>query len=186
MRAFEEIASGNFSQRIEVPNRDELGTLADNLNRMSEKLDRLYQQIETRNRDLSESLEQQTVTSEILQVIASSPTDIQPVLDVVAANAARLCDSQDAQIYRVEGDLVRKVASHGEYPCRPCGAERPVRSGAVPQSDGPFSTGRQSTFTTLRPSAKKTTRTFSTPSSWIFERSSPLRCSARASRSESF
>ena len=65
---FREIASGNFSQRIEVPNQDELGALADNLNRMSENLDRLYQQIESRNRDLSESLEQQTVTSEILQV----------------------------------------------------------------------------------------------------------------------
>jgi methyl-accepting chemotaxis protein len=43
---FEEIASGDFTQRIEVPNRDELGTLAENLNRMSEELGRLYQQIE--------------------------------------------------------------------------------------------------------------------------------------------
>jgi hypothetical protein len=63
--------------------------------------------------ELTEALEQQTATSEILGVIASSPTDIQPVLDAVAENAARLCDSQDAQIYRLEGDLVRKVASYG-------------------------------------------------------------------------
>src|SRR5262249_865171 len=54
--------------------------------------------------ELKESLEQQTATSEILGVIASSPTDIQPVLDAVAKNAARLCEATDAQIRLVEGN----------------------------------------------------------------------------------
>jgi GAF domain-containing protein len=77
--------------------------------------------------ELKESLEQQTATSEILGVIASSPTDIQPVLDVVAENAARLCDSSDAQIYRVEGDVLRKVASHGNVsPVLAVGETRPI------------------------------------------------------------
>jgi signal transduction histidine kinase/putative methionine-R-sulfoxide reductase with GAF domain len=66
--------------------------------------------------ELKESLEQQTATSEILGVIASSPTDIQPVLDVVAENAARLCEATDAQIRLVEGDGHRLVASFGILP----------------------------------------------------------------------
>ena len=63
--------------------------------------------------ELTESLEQQTATSEILGVIASSPTDIQPVLDVIAENAARVCDSYDAMIRLVEGNLLRVVAHFG-------------------------------------------------------------------------
>src|SRR4030095_12655281 len=63
--------------------------------------------------ELKESLEQQTATSEILGVIASSPTDIQPVLEVVTENAARLCNALDAQIWRVEGDRLRFAAQYG-------------------------------------------------------------------------
>jgi hypothetical protein len=66
--------------------------------------------------ELKESLEQQTATSEILGVIASSPTDIQPVLNVVAKNAARLCDAVDALITRPEGDSLRVVAQYGDVP----------------------------------------------------------------------
>ncbi|MGH7875451.1 MAG: GAF domain-containing protein, partial [Candidatus Binatia bacterium] len=82
--------------------------------------------------ELTEALEQQTATSEILGVIASSPTDIQPVLDKVAENAARLCNADDAQVYRVENHLKRKVASHGNLPSDSViGQTRPLSRGSV-------------------------------------------------------
>ena len=81
--------------------------------------------------ELKESLEQQTATSEILGVIASSPTDIQPVLDAVAENAARLCDATDAQISRVEGDFVRQWASYGTQPAPGQEEKRPITRGLV-------------------------------------------------------
>ncbi|MFQ5520886.1 MAG: GAF domain-containing protein, partial [Candidatus Methylomirabilia bacterium] len=74
---------------------------------------RLFQELQARNRDLTEALEQQTATSEILRVISSSPTDLQRVLDSLAENAARLCESNDSLIMRVDGDSLRPVASYG-------------------------------------------------------------------------
>ena len=64
---------------------------------------RLFKELQARNAELTESLEQQTATAEILRIIASSPTDIQPVLDAVAENAARLCNTDDADIRLVDG-----------------------------------------------------------------------------------
>ncbi len=66
--------------------------------------------------ETKEALEQQTATSNILGVIASSPTDIQPVLDTVAENAARLCEATDAVIFRVDGENLQPVSSHGSKP----------------------------------------------------------------------
>ena len=53
-----------------------------------------------------EALEQQTATSEILRVISSSPTDVQPVFDTIAANALRLCDARLSAIFRFDGELI--------------------------------------------------------------------------------
>jgi signal transduction histidine kinase len=74
---------------------------------------RLFKELEARNRDLTEALEQQTATSEILRVISSSPTDTQPVFDAIAENAARLCSANDAQVLRVEEEVLRLVAAFG-------------------------------------------------------------------------
>ena len=63
---------------------------------------------------LVEAMKQQTATSEMLRIISNSP--IQSVLDAVAENAARLCDSNNAEIFRLENNLLRLVASYGEIP----------------------------------------------------------------------
>src|SRR5215470_9326904 len=66
--------------------------------------------------ELKESLEQQTATSEILGVIASSPTDIQPVLDAIAQNAARVCGSDDATIRLLGGSRIIQTKNYGTIP----------------------------------------------------------------------
>jgi signal transduction histidine kinase/HAMP domain-containing protein len=114
------IGAGALDHRIELHTGDELQALGDEFNRMAGQLHQytagLEQKVEERTRDLREALEQQTATSEILRVISSSPTDLQPVLDAVAENAAQLCDASDAVIVRVEGDMFRMVAQHGALP----------------------------------------------------------------------
>ena len=76
----------------------------------------LFREIDARNHDLAESLAQQTATSEIFRVIASSPTDLQPVLNTVAENAARICEANDALIYRFDGHRFKGVAEYGPLP----------------------------------------------------------------------
>jgi GAF domain-containing protein/DNA-binding response OmpR family regulator len=93
---------------------------------------RLLGELRQRTADLSESLEQQTAMSEVLGVISSSPTKIQPVLDAVGENAARLCDANNAVIFRLEGDLLRQVASYGGIPTSSHPSEGlPVNRGRV-------------------------------------------------------
>jgi len=71
-------------------------------------------QLQTRDRELVEAQEQQTATSEILNVIASSPTDTQPVFDAIVTSAVRLCRVDDGWIVLVEGDGLRAVSATGQ------------------------------------------------------------------------
>ena len=67
---------------------------------------RLFTEARERNRELTDSLEQQTATGEILRVISGSPTDAQPVFDTIARNARRLCDADSAAVFTYDGELV--------------------------------------------------------------------------------
>jgi signal transduction histidine kinase/putative methionine-R-sulfoxide reductase with GAF domain len=76
---------------------------------------RLFKEVNARNGDLAETLEQQEATSEILSAIASSPTDIQPVLETVVRAAARFCGAPDVALLRVDGNVLRGAAAVGAF-----------------------------------------------------------------------
>jgi two-component system, NtrC family, sensor kinase len=106
---------------------------------------RLFTELGTRNRELTESLEQQTATSEILRAISASPTDTQPVFDTIAQHAFRVCDGSYCTVFQFDGTLIHMVAHHGQspgalevfqqtYPLPPDAdtmAARSIREGAV-------------------------------------------------------
>jgi GAF domain-containing protein len=77
---------------------------------------RLFTELQASNRDLSEALQQQTATADVLKVISRSSFDLQAVLEIVVQNAVRLCDANKGFIYRQEGVSYRAAASYGHSP----------------------------------------------------------------------
>src|SRR5262245_43395244 len=67
-------------------------------------------------RERDELLERETATGDILRMIASSPAELQLVLDTIAERAAKLCDAEDAAIFRLDGNFLRLVAHFGPIP----------------------------------------------------------------------
>ena len=74
---------------------------------------RLFEELQARTRELQEALEYQTATSNVLNVISRSPTDVQPVFDAIAESAARLCKAQFCHVFRFDGELIHFSAAHG-------------------------------------------------------------------------
>src|SRR5688500_3098616 len=81
-----------------------------------ESVEALKKTIAAQAQELREAAEQQNATSEVLRMVASSPTNLQTTLNTVAENAARVCEATDATIVLVENDVYRLVAIHGLAP----------------------------------------------------------------------
>jgi GAF domain-containing protein len=121
------IGAGDLAHRIDVRTGDELQTLGDELNRTAGQLQESYANLERRveertrelgdaNAGLTEALEQQTATSEILRVISSSPTDEQPVFDAIVQSARRLCDATYSVVFLIKAEQLTLAAVHGVDP----------------------------------------------------------------------
>jgi hypothetical protein len=82
----------------------------------------LNKKLEARERELAEALARQEATAEVLRAIANSATDAELALRAIAESAARLLVVTDAEIMRVEGDVLRCVAKHGTHDIWPIGS----------------------------------------------------------------
>ena len=92
-----------------------LTTLADQAVIAIENM-RLFDDVQARTRDLTESLQQQIATANVLKVISRSAFDLQPVFQTVAESAARLCEAERAFIFRFDGELLRSVVAYNASP----------------------------------------------------------------------
>jgi len=109
------IGAGDLDQKIDVRTGDELEALAAQFNRMSGQLRESYAGLEhkvaERTQELENALQQQTAISGILRVISSSPTDVQPVFDTIAASALDLCGAVSALVFTFDGALIHLAAN---------------------------------------------------------------------------
>jgi GAF domain-containing protein len=116
----ERIGAGDFTQHISIKTGDEFEGLAAQFNDMGARLQESYsgleQKVEARTAELSESLEQQIATSEVLRVISSSPGELEPVFEAMLENATRLCQARFGEMFLHGSDSFQSVALHGVPP----------------------------------------------------------------------
>jgi len=123
----ERIGAGELAHRIDIKTGDELEALGQAFNRTAGQLEESYASLERKveertrelaaaNAELSEALERQTATSEILAVISSSQTDVQPVFDTIVQSAVRLCDGLFCSLFQFDGEMLRPGAAYNYTP----------------------------------------------------------------------
>ncbi|HJS20656.1 MAG TPA: GAF domain-containing protein, partial [Anaerolineales bacterium] len=92
---------------------------------------RLFDEVQKKNIEITEAFDQQSASNEVLRVMAGSPTDFQPVLEVIARNAAHVCGADDAHIYRIDGEALREWTHLGPIPGLEDGEWLPLNRGSV-------------------------------------------------------
>jgi GAF domain-containing protein/HAMP domain-containing protein len=129
------IGAGELDRRIDVRTGDELEGVAEQFNKMGAALKESYAglegKVEARTAELSEALEQQTATANVLNVLSQSPTDVQPVFDAIVESALALCGARMGGVARFDGELVHLAAFHG-----PSAEGAAMMRGAFPMKPG--------------------------------------------------
>jgi len=111
-----QIGAGELDRRIEVRTGDELEGLAEQFNQMAAQLRESYagleRKVEARTVELTQALDRQTATSEVLRVISESPTDVQPVLQAVADRSRLLCHAEGSRVWLRDGDQLKSMTGY--------------------------------------------------------------------------
>ena len=92
---------------------------------------RLFDEVQKRNLEISEALKQQTATSDVLRAMSSFQPDLRSLLEIIADNIAKVCDANDAHIYRLEGQALKEWTYRGPIPGLEAGESLPLNRGSV-------------------------------------------------------